>query len=210
MPEITLNFSLIPADSIPQTIATSIGHLLTESLFVYGNEEELPLLLEITGLAKIALRAVVKSKNSSSLAPLLKFMQKFMSLHGSKIEPSPRNNATNEPIQVMAKNLMLISYEAVRYCSKASADDDVIASHMFQTLSACAKRCPVFLLTLSRDSQPTGEVIRSSVDTAPATMTSNEMDVVLSSIGFLKELVSLIILQCYKPITYCDMACKYD
>mmetsp|Transcript_28212 Transcript_28212/g.51399 ORF Transcript_28212/g.51399 Transcript_28212/m.51399 type:complete len:268 (-) Transcript_28212:308-1111(-) len=119
-------------------------------------------------------------------------MQKFMSLHGTKIEPSPRNNAVNEPIQVMAKNLMLISYEAVRSC-KTSQHDDVsqgIVAPMFDTLTSCAKKCPIFLLSLSRDSQPVGEVVRSSIETAPAALKSNEMNVVLSSIRFLKELVS--------------------
>jgi len=175
-----------------EVIATSIGQLLTDSLSLYGSEEELPLLLEITGLAKTSLSVVAKAKNPTSLVPLLSFMQKFMYLHGSNIEPSPRNNAINEPIQVMAKNLMLISYGAVRSC-KTSQDNDVsqgIASPMFDTLSSCAKKCPIFLLTLSRDSQPLGEVIRSSIESAPMTLKSNEMDIVLSSINFLKELVS--------------------
>ncbi|KAL7530460.1 hypothetical protein ACHAXR_006117, partial [Thalassiosira sp. AJA248-18] len=178
--------------SLPQVISTSIGMFLTDSLSLYGSEEELPLLLEITGLAKISLSVVVKAKNPASLAPLLSFMQTFMSLHGSKIEPSPRNNAVHEPIQVMAKNLMLRSYEAVRSCHKTSPDNvsQGVASPMFDTLTCCAKKCPMFLLVLSRDSQPDGEVIRSSIETAPMTMTSNEMDVALSSIRFLKELVS--------------------
>lgn len=160
---------------------------------MYGSEEELPFLLEITGLAKISLTVVVKAKNPHSLAPFLSFMQKFMSLHGSKIEPSPRNNAVNEPIQVMAKNLMLLSYEAVRSCSKSSDDSEAstgIISPMFDTLTACAKKCPLFLILLSRDSQPVGEVIRSSFETIPTTLKSNELEVVLSSIRFLKELVS--------------------
>mmetsp|Transcript_14196 Transcript_14196/g.30254 ORF Transcript_14196/g.30254 Transcript_14196/m.30254 type:complete len:1153 (-) Transcript_14196:223-3681(-) len=175
-----------------EVIATSIGRLLKDTLSLYGSEEELPLLLEITGLAKTSLRVVAKAKDPSSLVPLLSFMQKFMYIHGSKIEPSPRNNAINETIQVTAKNLMLISYEAVRSC-KSSQDSNVaqnVASPMFDTLSSCAKKCPIFLLGLSRDSQPVGEVISSSVETAPVTMKSNEMDIVLSSITFLKELVS--------------------
>ncbi|KAL7551893.1 hypothetical protein ACHAWF_015096 [Thalassiosira exigua] len=172
-------------------IASAIGQLMSESLS-YGSEEDIPLLLEITGLAKTSLIEVVKSKNADALAPLLSFMQKFILLHGSKIEPGPRNNATHEPIQVMAKNLMLLAYQAVRSCSKASKDSHVshgMASPMFETLSACAKKCPIFLLGLSRDSQPVGEVVRSSIETSPTVLKSNEMDVVLSSIKYLKQLV---------------------
>jgi hypothetical protein len=173
-------------------IASAIGQLMSESLS-YGSEEDMPLLLEITGLAKTSLIEVVKSKNADALAPLLSFMQKFILLHGPKIEPGPRNNATHEPIQVMAKNLMLLSYQAVRSCSKASKDSHVshgMASPMFETLSACAKKCPIFLLGLSRDSQPVGEVVRSSIETSPTVLKSNELDVVLSSIKYLKQLTS--------------------
>jgi hypothetical protein len=173
-------------------IAKSIGSLLTESLSVYGSDEELPLLLEITGLAKVCLIVVGKARNPPSLAPLLIFMQRFIDLHGSKIEPIPRN-AAQEPVQVMSKNLMLLAYEAVRSCAKTSQDDDTsqgIASPMFDTLSSCAKKCPVFLISLSRDSQPVGEVICSSLETAPMTLQSNEMEVVMSSIRFLKHLVT--------------------
>ena len=147
-------------------------------------DEELPLIIEITGLAKISLSVVVKAKIPTSLIPLLSFMKKFMHLHGSKIELNPMNNAVHEAIQNVAKNLMLISYEGVR------KDSTGVASPMFDTLSTCAKQCPIFLLILSRDSQPDGEVIRSSIEAAPMTLKSNEMDVVLSSIRFLKELVS--------------------
>ena len=162
---------------------------MTDCPSLYKSEDELPLLVEIAGLAKTSLGAVTKGKNSSSLAPLLSFMQKFIYLHGSKIEPN-RNNTVREPMQVMAKGLMLLSYDAVRSCAESSEDSDGIASPMFDTLSTCAKKCPLFLLSLSRDGQPVGERIRSSFETAPMTMQSNEMDVALSSIRFLKELVS--------------------
>mmetsp|Transcript_1798 Transcript_1798/g.3860 ORF Transcript_1798/g.3860 Transcript_1798/m.3860 type:complete len:1156 (-) Transcript_1798:61-3528(-) len=168
-----------------EVIATSIGQLLTNSLSLYGSEMELPLLIEITGLAKISLSAVVKAKSPPSLVPFLSFMQKFIHLHGSKIEPNPRNNAIHEAIQNVAKNLMLMSYEGVR-----NDVTQVVASPMFDTLSTCAKQCPIFLLILSRDSQPDGEVIRSSIEAAPMTLKSNEMDIVLSTVRFLKELVS--------------------
>lgn len=150
----------------------------------------MPLLLEITGLAKTTSQAIVKAKHPPSLVPFLVFMRKFMELYGPEIEST--NNATHEPVQVMATNIMLILYEGVRSCAKLSPDDDIITSPMFDTLSSCAKKCPIFLLSLSRDSQPIGEVICSSVETAPMTMKSNETEIVLSSIRFLKELVSFI------------------
>ena len=158
---------------------------MTDCLSLYKSEDELPLLVEIAGLAKTSLGAVTKGKNSSSLVPLLTFLQKFIYLHGSKIEPN-RNTTVHE----MAKGLMLLSYDAVRSCAESSEDSDGIASPMFDTLSTCAKKCPIFLLSLSRDGQPVGEIMSSSFETAPMTMQSNEMDVALSSIRFLKELVS--------------------
>lgn len=168
-----------------EVIATSIGQLLTNSLSLYGSEDELPLLIEITGLAKVSLNVVVKAKNPPSLIPFLSFMQKFIQLHGSKIEPNPRNNAIHEAIQNVAKNLMLMSYEGVR-----NDVTQVVASPMFDTLSTCAKQCPIFLLILSRDSQPDGEVICSSIKAAPIVLQSNERDAVSSCVRFLKELVS--------------------
>eukprot|EP00578_Thalassiosira_sp_NH16_P025166 CAMPEP_0181087580 /NCGR_PEP_ID=MMETSP1071-20121207/6347_1 /TAXON_ID=35127 /ORGANISM="Thalassiosira sp., Strain NH16" /LENGTH=1183 /DNA_ID=CAMNT_0023169475 /DNA_START=176 /DNA_END=3724 /DNA_ORIENTATION=- len=166
-----------------EAIASSIGRILSASLSL--SEDEEPLLIEITGLAKTSLSTIVKAKNPASLIPLLTFMQHFINMHGSKIELNPRNNAIHEDVQIVAKNLMLMAYQGVR--------NDVtqgVASPMFDTLSSCAKQCPLFLLILSRDSQPDGEVIRSSIEAAPATMKSNETDVVLSSTRFLKELAS--------------------
>ena len=157
-------------------------------------EEEEPLLIEITGLAKTSLGTVVKSKNSDALIPLLSFMKKFINMHGSKIEPNPRNNAVHQDVQIVAKNLMLMAYQGVR--------NDVtqgVASPMFATLSSCARQCPIFLLILSRDSQPDGEVICSSVEAAPVMMKSNETDISLSSINFLKELVSSVLYQFCTP-----------
>lgn len=169
-----------------QVIATPIGQVLTNSLSVYGAEDNMPLLIEITGLAKTSLGVVVKAKNPSALVPILSFMQKFFHLHGSKVEPNPKNNVVYEVVQNMAKNLMLMSYAGVR--------NDVtqeIATPMFDTLTSLAKRCPLFLLCLSRSSQPPGEIVCSSIETAPMTLQSSEMDVVLSSIRFLNQLVSV-------------------
>ena len=116
---------------------------MTDCLSLYQSEDELPLLLEIAGLAKTSLGAVTKGKNSSSLAPLLSFMQKFIYLHGSKIEPN-RNNTVREPMQVMAKGLMLLSYDAVRSCAESSEDSDGMASDVW--VRVCGKCCSVVLL----------------------------------------------------------------
>ena len=154
----------------------------------YESEDDLPLLLEITGLAKTAL-GVAKS-NPLALTPFLAFMERLISMHGQKIEPSPIiNYVTNDAVQVMAKNLMLMSYAGVKNdttqeCLKA----------MFGTLAACARKCPLFLMSLSRDTQPVGEVIRSSIETVPVAMASNETDIALSSIIFMKCLVSSYLL----------------
>ena len=106
--------------------------LLTDSLSLYGLKEELLLLLEIAGLAGTLLGTAAKDGNPPSLAALLSFMQKFIHLHGSKVELGPRNDAANGPVQVAVKDLMLMSCEAVRLCG-ASQDHDVsqgIASPM--------------------------------------------------------------------------------
>ena len=54
-----------------QVIATSMGQLLTDSLSLYGSEEELLILLEIASLAGTLLGTAVKDGNLPLLAPLL-------------------------------------------------------------------------------------------------------------------------------------------
>ena len=44
--------------------------------------------------------------------------------HACDVELGPRNDAANGPIKVVAKDLMLMSYEAVRSCG-ASRDHDI-------------------------------------------------------------------------------------
>ena len=155
---------------------------------MYETEDELPLLLEIAGMVETSLGAVVKSKSHSALISFLLFMQKFITYHGSKIELSSSVDATQSSIQNVARNLMLMSYEGVR--NDVTQD---IASPMFDTLSSCAEFCPLFLISLSRDSQSSGEIIYSSIETASVTLKSNEVDVAQSSIEFLKQLVSLFL-----------------
>ena len=134
-------------------------------------------------MAKTAL-GVAKS-NPLALRPFLSFMERFISMHGQEIEPSPIiSNATKEAVQGMARSLMLMSYAGV----KNDTTQECIQA-MFGTLAACAQKCPLFLISISRDSQPCGEVIRSSIETVPMAMASNETDIALSSITFMQRLV---------------------
>jgi len=133
----------------------------------------------------------MKTKNPLSIVPFLVFIQKFMNFHGSKIEISPAN-AVHESVRVEAKNLMLMSYTGVR---NATANNYVeVAPSMFGTLESCVNKCPLFLTSLSRDSQPPGEVILSSVESAPSALNSNENGVALSTLAYLRRLVSTIYL----------------
>lgn len=177
-----------------QVIATSIGQVLSNCLSVYGADDELPLLLEAAGLVELSLSVAGKSQSDSSLLLSLSFMQKFLSCHGSKIELSSNIIASHSTMRNMAKKLLLMSYEGVR--SDVTQD---IASPMFDTLSACAKHCPLFFIGLSRDAQ-LSDIINSSIETASVTLKSNEVDTALSSINFLHQLVSRI-------FTYYRMTC---
>ena len=115
-------------------------------------------------------------------------MQKFITYHGSKIELSSNSDAAHNAIKNAAKNLMAISYERVRH-----GDTQDIESPLFDMLSACAKLCPLFLIGLSGDSQPSGVIIKSSIEMASVALKSNEVDVALSSVLFLTQLVSLVV-----------------
>lgn len=166
---------------------------MSNSLSWYGLEDEWPFLLEITGLAETCLSITSKEpKSSASLAPFLSFMHKFVEIHGPKFETNKKNLAKNEPVQVTARNLMLLSYSAVTVCSTEDENSvsQSIAPPMFDTLSSCAKICPIFLLSLSRDSQQNGEVVLSSINAVPVILKSNDVDTIMSSLNFLKEMVS--------------------
>merc|ERR1711966_296209 len=170
-----------------ETIATSTGQLLTDSLYIAEGGESL--LLEITGLAKTSLTIIAKDENPALLVPMLSFLKHFICSHGSKIEPSPQNNTMNRTVQTVAKDLMLISYSAV--CSyntmQGGNASQAIASPMFDALLSCAKECPMFLLSLSQEGQPMGEVICSSTKSTLTTLKLNDMDIIVSSARFLIE-----------------------
>jgi len=178
--------------STNEEIATSLCQLLYNSLLLYMSEDDIPLLQEITGLVKTILGVAVKTKDPNMFIPVLTVVQRFIELHGSKIEPNQNSTASNEAIQDMVKDLMLMSYDGVR--DTASQD---LVSPMFELLSACATKAPLFLLLLSRDSQQAGEVVCASIETALAALNSNETDITLSSILFLKKLVRYICMDVY-------------
>ena len=169
-----------------EDIATSLCQLLYNSLLLYRSEDDLPLLLEITGLIKTTLGVVVKANNPQALIPVLTVVQRFIELHGSKFGPNQNSTASNETIQTMAKDLMLMSYVGVR---EAASQD--LVSPMFELLSVCAQKAPLFLLFLSED-KPAGEVVCASIETALAALASNETDITLSTVGFLRKLVRYI------------------
>ena len=170
-----------------QAVTTSIGKLLTDSLSLYESEEELPLLNELVALAKTVL---AKSNSSASVAPMLSFVEKVVDQHGAKAEPAFQNKT----IQSMIKDLILMSYAAILSSSKAEGDDNtqVIAATMFKPLSACARRCPLLLLTLARDGNEPGEVIHSCMEASPRTLKANEPDAILSTVRFLHMLISAL------------------
>lgn len=146
------------------------------------SEEESPLLNEFVELAKTVL---AKSKASATVAPMLIFVEKVVDQHGTK---------RNDAIQKMIKDLILVSYEAILNCSKTEGTDAslLVAATMFKTLSACAKRCPLFLLTLARDGNEPGEVIHSCMEASPRTLKANEPDVTMSTVRFLAMLISAL------------------
>jgi len=182
-----------------EDIATSLCQLLYNSLPLYRSEDDLPLLLEITGLIKTTLGVVVKANNPQALVPVLTVVLRFIELHGSKFGPNQNSTASNEAIQTMAKDLMLMSYVGVR---EAASQD--LVSPMFELLSVCAQKAPFFLLFLSED-KPAGEVVCASIETALAALTSNETDITLSSVCFLRKMVRYMIWM-YMLLLFCYLS----
>lgn len=129
-------------------------------------------------------------------------MQKVIEIQGENAEIRPSPDSDSTAIRSVIKQLMILSYEGVisvtstREKSKASTPQDnsdapEIMSSMFKTLSALAKNCPIFLLSVSRDGQPAGELVVSSVQATPGTLNVAEVEVSSSAIEFLEVLVSV-------------------
>ncbi len=165
-----------------QVVTSSIGKLLTDSLLLTESDEELPLLNELVSLAKAVL---AKSKSSSSVSTMLTFVEMVVDKYGTN------GNAT---IHDMVKDLLLVSYEATLSAGKAEGSEhsQLIAATMFNTLSSCAKRCPMLLLTLARDGKEPGEVIHSCIEASPQTLKSNEPDTIITTVKFLAMLISAL------------------
>eukprot|EP00985_Skeletonema_marinoi_P032421 scaffold39130_cov139-Skeletonema_marinoi.AAC.4 len=163
-------------------VTSSIGKLLTESLLLVESEEELPLLNELVALAKTV---ITKSTSSSSVAPMLTFVEQVVDQHGTK---------RNDAIHNMIKDLILVSYEAILSSGKAEGSEhsQLIAATMFKMLSSCAKRCPLLLLTIARDGKESGEVIHCCMEASPQTLKSNEPDAIVITIRFLAMLISAL------------------
>ena len=135
----------------------------------------------------LAKTVLAKSNSSASVAPMLSFVEKVVDQHGAMAEPAHQN----ETFQNMIKDLILVSYAAILSSSKAEGNDNsqLIAATMFKTLSACAKRCPLLLLTLARDDS---EVIHSCMEAYPRTLKAHESDALLSTVRFLHLLISAL------------------
>lgn len=138
----------------------------------------------------LAKTVLAKSNSSASVAPMLSFVEKVVDQHGAMAEPAHQN----ETFQNMIKDLILVSYAAILSSSKAEGNDNsqLIAATMFKTLSACARRCPLLLLTLARDDNEPGEVIHSCMEAYPRTLKAHESDALLSTVRFLHLLISAL------------------
>ena len=161
-----------------QDIASSIGKLLTSSLFLIKSAEDLSLLNELVALAKTVLS---KSKSSSSVVQMLTFVEKVIDLY-----------ELNDTTHLMIKDTLLLSYDAILRTEKAEGADNAqfIVATMFKPLSACAKRHPLLLLTLARGDKEVGEVIHSCIEASPCVLKSNEPDIIKVTLNFLAVLKS--------------------
>ena len=168
--------------SVFQVITSSIGKLLTASLLLTEPEEESHLLDELVTLAKTVL---AKSKSPSSNTPMLTFVEKVVDQHGAE---------RNDTIHIMIKDLILVAYEAILSVAKADGCEvpQHIAATIFKTLSSCAKKCPLLLLTIAREGKEPGEVIHSCIEASPQTLKSNEPDAITTTVSFLAMLISAL------------------
>lgn len=154
------------------------------------------LLQESCGLAKI-----VVATNQTCLPHFLSFVQHVITIHGDKAEIRANTNSEDTTKRCIIKQLMLLSYEGVMSFSATreqsnspSPQDETVPdvmSPMFKTLATCADKCPIFLLSVSRDEQPAGELVLSSVQASSGTVRAAEVEISSSTMNFLKVLVSL-------------------
>lgn len=149
-----------------------------------------------------SLAQTIASRNQSCIHTFLSFVQNVVEHHGAKAEVGPNIDNDSTVIRGMIKELMLRSYKSVMSISAAheksvsSTPQDnegspEIISPMFKTLTACVSECPIFLFSVSRDGQPAGELLVSSVHATPGTLGVAEVEVASSAVDFLNVLVSI-------------------
>ena len=165
-----------------QVVTSSISKLLTDSLLLIESDEESPLLNELVALAKVV---ITNSKSLPSVVTMLTFVEMVVDKYGAN---------GNAAIHGMVKDLILVSYDAMLRTGKAEGSEhsQLIAATMFKTLSSCAKRCPMLLLTIARDGKEPGEVIHSCIEASPQTLKSNEPDAIITTMRFLAVLISAL------------------
>ncbi|KAL3802827.1 hypothetical protein HJC23_007604 [Cyclotella cryptica] len=182
--------------STEEAIADSLGQLLKDSLSLYRSNNALSLLQEICSLAR-----TVATKNLVSLPSFLSFVQSLIEIHGAKAEISTGFDNESAIIRGIIRQLMIVSYESVmsfsatREQQTSSSPQDYgaapdIMSPMFNTLTTCAKHCPIFLLSVARDGREAGELVVSSVQASPGMLKAAEVEVSSSTIDFLIVLIS--------------------
>ncbi|ACI64744.1 predicted protein [Thalassiosira pseudonana CCMP1335] len=164
-------------------VTDSLGSLLVDSLALCPTEDDIPLLTELSNLGKTSL--------APNTVTMLSFVRRLVEIHGERAELKPNATSGEAAVQGIVKELIILAYDAVE--TKTQQQD--IVSPMFDTLSTCAEKCPILLLSLSREGQQVGGLIRSSVDAAPGILKGSEVDDSLSAINFLRALmISMITL----------------
>eukprot|EP00970_Alexandrium_tamarense_P007214 scaffold1272_cov249-Alexandrium_tamarense.AAC.9 len=176
------SFSYYPPRSFPsvssiQIVTDSLGSLLVDSLALCPTENDIPLLTELSNLGKTSL--------APNTVTMLSFVRRLVEIHGERAELKPNATSGEVAVQGIVKELIILAYDAVE--TKTQQQD--IVSPMFDTLSTCAEKCPILLLSLSREGQQVGGLIRSSVDAAPGILKGSEVDDSLSAINFLRALM---------------------
>jgi hypothetical protein len=175
----TTHLASFPSVSSIQIVTDSLGSLLVDSLALCPTEDDIPLLTELSNLGKTSL--------APNTVTMLSFVRRLVEIHGERAELKPNATSGEAAVQGIVKELIILAYDAVE--TKTQQQD--IVSPMFDTLSTCAEKCPILLLSLSREGQQVGGLIRSSVDAAPGILKGSEVDDSLSAINFLRALVSV-------------------
>ena len=179
-------------------MAESILQLMKAFLSIHTSNSTV--LQEVCSLANI-----VPTKNKASFPMFLSFVHTVIEMHGGKAEiissADDNKNSTAIRFRGIIKQLMILSFEGVipasAICGQTttslphdSEEVPALMSPMFKTLSICAAKCPIFLLSISRNDHAAGELVLSSVHASPSAISVAEVEVSSSAIHFLNVLVS--------------------